>query len=1486
MNPGDLLLRLALVTAVLSGVFYFGSLRGRRWSADAWIFRVHALLLVAAFALLCAYFMGHHFEYSYVAQFSSRALAPALTLAAVWAGQEGSILLWATFGALIGLALMRQPGRLARPAMFFLSLAQIGLLVLLQLRSPFALSSATPADGRGLNPLLEDPWMVVHPPVLFLGYAALVVPFALAAAALVVREYREWNRMTWPWALFAVVVLGAGIALGGVWAYKVLGWGGYWGWDPVENASLVPWLVSVALLHGLLIQRTTGSLIRTNLLLACAGWVTVLGGTYLTRSGVLQDFSVHSFADSGINGPLKTILFVFPAIALVLLAARWRTVDAANTRIASVSRESALWLGMITVLVLGALVTIGTTAPLLTALAGKPSGLQAEFYQRVSLPIGIALVLLMGLSPALRWYRQSELSWLAGLLPGIAAALLVTVPAYMLGAHAPGLLALVAAAGLALGVNAVVAVRVFRRGWMYGAGYLGHIGIAVMVLGMALSSTLGKSQRLELAQGQPAHALGYTLTWKDEASDGRGGRLLHIVVQAPNWTLDAHPALLPSPQNEGVIRKPAISGWRELYLSPLELRERTMDSGGMTWFEKGQPLDAGGARYTFKGFRMESGSGFRVHADLEVQKDGRVMQASPAIASDPAGSRAVPAEIPGIGPVTIARIDADRGRVALLLPAAPIAATMAVVDLSTKPFINLVWIGALLAVFGTGLAGLRRATEKATSRGTRTAAGSGPPRPLRGASRPNMEEVAMLPGSSTGRARRAGVGWWMLVGLAALMPAWAGAAGPAAPDTTRPVMFLKETLVTGARMPRVYYESPQALSFVSRTQLREQAPGALGDVLGTLPGVDNSKDSPWEQRPVLRGLAGQRVLVLMDGTPMNSVRGNGPHPSLVDPAQVERIEVVRGPSSVAYGSDALGGVINIITREALPGAGRSLSGSATLGGSTVDQQRTGYLELIPRIGKFSAFLSSGARKAENFEAPSGKVANSQFDDYNALSNLRYQFTERTALKGGWQVYRGRDIGIPGLDIRVPGEIDAYSFPFYERNFAHLTLDHGYRSSWLAGTRARVYWQREHRDFFSVNEVARAQFYNDPYLGLNPVFNPAPGAAQGIVQRQDRYFDLRTWGGQLQLTSIKTKWTRFTAGLDAARDQTGGDNLRLRNWHYTSIGGADSAGATSTRRTASLPRGRFANYGGYLQSEWYVQPQWTLSAGGRYTHYRYRTDFGLNAPAAGPSPVAYFQPKSVDDDAASGSLGLVYTPIRDLHLTANLANGYREPNAQDLFFNGPGSVGTVLGNPDLKPERSVSYDLGLRWGPGPFAISGNAFYTTFDDLINALPVAAGTYQYTNIATATTWGGELEGEWRFLPRWTARSSMSGTVGDITSREAIRKIYGIDIDRVPLELVPPFRGSAALRWSEARDRFWVEGSARGSWRTNRLPPPIPGVGQLSSFKSEWLAGDVFAGARLGAQRLLLGVRNVADRRYRQPLGSLDEPGRSVVASVSTDF
>jgi cytochrome c-type biogenesis protein CcmF len=712
MNLGDLLLKLATLSAAAATLLHARSLAdGRKSRAGTIAFAVHAGALVASLLVLAVLFLRHRFEYAYVTQYSSHALSPALTLAALWAGQEGSVLLWAAIAAVLGLFLVRQPGSLAGPALFVVGASQLTMMLLLWIRSPFVLLPSAPPDGQGLNPLLEDPWMVVHPPALFIGYAAMLVPFALAVAALYRSDHRDWNRMAWPWTLFAVVTLGAGIALGGIWAYKTLGWGGYWAWDPVENASLIPWLLAVALLHGLLIQRTTGALQRTNYLLAALGWITTVGGTYMTRSGVLQDFSVHSFADSGLNAPLLFYLAWSTIVPAILLAARWRTLTGRVANWVSVSRESALWLGLMTLVVFAAMVAVGTTAPITTALAGRPAGVQASFYTRIAVPLGLALLLLMAVAPALRWTRQQGLSWLHPLAPGALAGAATIALLLPLGLRDPMWAAILFATGLALGINAWVAARLVRRGWMFGAGYVGHAGVAVMVLGIAVSTALGRSDRATLAVNEPVEVAGHRLTFAGLEQKPRGATELAIRVERGRYSFDARPRLLITAN--GVMRTPAIDGLRDLYLSPLEVKSgATHERHEPVWLRRGESVPFAGGTVSFSGFRMENRDRFFVFADLQVRDGDRTFDVAPALAAGADGSTPVPAEIPGIGSVAVVQIDADAGRVALHLPHEPApAGPVAMVELSTRPLVNLVWIGALLTLLGSALAGVRRAAE-------------------------------------------------------------------------------------------------------------------------------------------------------------------------------------------------------------------------------------------------------------------------------------------------------------------------------------------------------------------------------------------------------------------------------------------------------------------------------------------------------------------------------------------------------------------------------------------------------------------------------------------------------------------------------------------------------------------------------------------------------------------------------------------------------
>jgi cytochrome c-type biogenesis protein CcmF len=267
--------------------------------------------LTLASALLMLAILKHEFQYSYVANYSSRDLPLQYLISSFWAGQEGSFLFWVLMGGWLGIFLMHRSEEMEPQVMFLYNLNHLFLTILLIKQSPFKLLPSTPADGQGLNMLLQDPWMVIHPPVVFLGYAAFTIPFAYAIAALWRREYDRWIKPALPWTVFAFLSLGAGIIIGGYWSYKVLGWGGYWGWDPVENASLLPWLAGAALMHGMILQLSLGKMRKTNFILAAFSFLLIIYCTFLTRSGILADFSVHSFTDLGITGWLVFFMFFF-----------------------------------------------------------------------------------------------------------------------------------------------------------------------------------------------------------------------------------------------------------------------------------------------------------------------------------------------------------------------------------------------------------------------------------------------------------------------------------------------------------------------------------------------------------------------------------------------------------------------------------------------------------------------------------------------------------------------------------------------------------------------------------------------------------------------------------------------------------------------------------------------------------------------------------------------------------------------------------------------------------------------------------------------------------------------------------------------------------------------------------------------------------------------------------------------------------------------
>jgi len=701
-----------------------GSAEHQRWAFRRTIghtaFVIQWAALLAGAAFLWWILFSHDYRYQYVASYTSRAMPSKYVYAAFWGGQEGTFLLWALITSSLALVLMRWKHALTVPSMFFLNLPLVMLSLVSVMRGPFLMFAAgkVPADGNGLNPLLQDWWMTIHPPILFVGFSSFVVPFAIACAALLRRDYDGWVKPVLPWAVFSSAIQATGFIMGGVWAYKVLGWGGYWGWDPVENGSLIPWLSNIALVHGLLVQRVTGALRRTNFFLGVTSYVLVLYASFLTRSGVLADFSVHSFANLGLSGFLLTFIAIGVVVGYGLLVARLRDIPASPEPLGNFSRESFMWLGQLVFMLMCALVAVGMSAPLITRLFGPPSNVQTSYYNLVNAPLAIAMGLLLGVGPLLRWRKHEPDALLRSVWPSILFAAAFTALAAWWGVRDLMPVAIVFAMAFALAANLVVSVRSMRNGWKHGVAYVGHLGAAVLIIGVIASSNYGVSTQVQLPKGEVRNALGYRLTYERMDRDGEGKDHAIIAVQGENRSFTANTKFYWSDYNQGYMKAPHVEKFmtHDVYISPLEMVGDQPGAGGV-WFKKGETRQAGNMSFTFEDFEREMGAKVRLVAKVTANIGGRTVPLRPVLEVDMATGQQTktPDYIPGGGQLAIAAVDPNEGgRVSLVLPGAEHSGgEVLAVEVSTKPFINLVWLGSVIMLAATFLVVIRRAQDVA-----------------------------------------------------------------------------------------------------------------------------------------------------------------------------------------------------------------------------------------------------------------------------------------------------------------------------------------------------------------------------------------------------------------------------------------------------------------------------------------------------------------------------------------------------------------------------------------------------------------------------------------------------------------------------------------------------------------------------------------------------------------------------------------------------
>ncbi|MBM3458238.1 MAG: hypothetical protein FJX77_06870, partial [Armatimonadetes bacterium] len=597
-------------------------------------FLVTCLCTVVGSLCLWSLILTQQYSLHYIWKNSNNALAFGYRFASFWGDQEGTFFLWGLYNTGLGLVLLRRAREDERWVMPFFGLVNVSLFSLLSFMNPFWFEDPAgiremltreqaPAevmgllpsgfweqlsyyfgwakylkmlDGKGLNESLQNPWMVIHPPTLFLGYSSLMIPASYALGALMRRDYDGWATRAASWLTFAWGILGTGIFLGAYWAYETLGWGGYWSWDPVENSSIIPWLTGTALLHGLIAQRVRGNYKQANLFLGVMLGVSVLLGSFLVRSGVLSEVSVHSFASpqQSVFWTLVAALTIWFLLGMGIWFWRYRDIQGEIAYENVWERHFGFFLGLIVLSAIALIVTFGVTLPVWGPWlrGGEKASVEYTFYNKALLPVIFMTVLLMGITPLMPWRKVREDAGLKPIALGVLIGMGVVGLFFLFAAlyawqggfttqNDPAYLAFGLMVVLALIPNFQFLFRSTRAGILQTGPWLAHIGFILMLGGVVVTSRFNTTQMVtKLEMGQSVRILGREFSFQGQrAPSGPADRdRLLIDMKMPDGkVIHFAPKLFISKQDRAnpqtmawpEIRHEWFGGlWGDLYVSP------------------------------------------------------------------------------------------------------------------------------------------------------------------------------------------------------------------------------------------------------------------------------------------------------------------------------------------------------------------------------------------------------------------------------------------------------------------------------------------------------------------------------------------------------------------------------------------------------------------------------------------------------------------------------------------------------------------------------------------------------------------------------------------------------------------------------------------------------------------------------------------------------------------------------------------------------
>jgi cytochrome c-type biogenesis protein CcmF len=519
---GQLFIVLTFGSALLSTISYYFATTAKDGSAASWKKIARISFWINLFSVVgigsCLYYIiyNHLFEYHYAWAHSSTTLPVHYIISSFWEGQEGSFWLWMFWQSLLGAVLVFRAKSWESPVMFTVMLCQavlgsmllgievfgerVGSTPFILLREaldmpvfsrPDYLSMIV--DGNGLNPLLQNYWMTIHPPTLFLGFASMIVPFAYAFAGLWQRRYSEWIKPAMPWSLFAVMTLGVGIIMGSFWAYEALNFGGFWAWDPVENASIIPWFTLIGAVHVLLAYKHSGHSYFTASFLVMISFVLVIYASFLTRSGILGETSVHSFTDLGMFWQLVLFNFIFLGLMIWVLVARWKELPITKKDEETYSREFWLFIGTLVLLVACIQIVASTSIPVFNAIFGTKVAPPADpiaHYNKWQVPFAIVIAILSAVAQFLKYKRTDVSRFYRSLISSLIVAVVVTgIVVYITNVYSNFMYILLTFASVfSIVANAKVLGDAFKGKWKLAGSAVAHIGFALLLIGALVAA--------------------------------------------------------------------------------------------------------------------------------------------------------------------------------------------------------------------------------------------------------------------------------------------------------------------------------------------------------------------------------------------------------------------------------------------------------------------------------------------------------------------------------------------------------------------------------------------------------------------------------------------------------------------------------------------------------------------------------------------------------------------------------------------------------------------------------------------------------------------------------------------------------------------------------------------------------------------------------------------------------------------------------------